>query len=34
VKETGDGLPRQSPRRNVLTCLVPASMVCWLSSGH
>jgi hypothetical protein len=29
VKETRDGLPRKSPRRNVLTCLVPSSMVCW-----
>ncbi len=33
VKETGDGLPHQSPRHNVLTGLVPSSMVCWRSQG-
>jgi hypothetical protein len=34
VKETGDGLPRKSPRHNILTCLFPSSMVGWLSHGH
>ena len=34
VKETGDGLPRQSPCHNVLTGLVPSSTVGWLSQGH
>ncbi len=34
VKETGDGLPRKSPRHNVLTCLFPSLMVCRLSHRH
>jgi hypothetical protein len=33
VKETGDGLPRQSLRTNPHG-LVPSSMGCWHSLGH
>jgi hypothetical protein len=33
-EEKDDELPRQSPRHNVLTCLVPSSMGCWRSHGH
>jgi hypothetical protein len=34
VKETGDGLPRKSPCDNVLICLVPSSMGCYLSHSR
>jgi hypothetical protein len=34
VKGTGDGLPRQSQRYNVRTCLFPSSMDCWHSHSH
>jgi hypothetical protein len=34
MKDKGAGLPCKSPCHNVLTRLVPASMVCWLSHGH
>jgi hypothetical protein len=34
VKEIGDGPLRKPPRHNVLTCLVPSSMVSRLSPGH